>query len=230
MTQPRYAVRKIGWHENEYCGGGYSRLNPATETVGTFATREEADADARRREAVAREAANPFRFGGASLFYQSSLEAPQLHDWFLDAGIDPPPAPDDHADWIRWWVTSSPKWTAEQHAHAWAGLDRVRFFEVAEVSPTKAYVVMEINWSWHDEAWLDADPEGGNPVRAYRSRERAEAECARLNRERQEGGEHLGYSLFNANSRVTDTGGDWATSIRETVFFEVVEIDVGGES
>ena len=169
---------------------------------------------------------NPFRYGGEALFYQTSLDAPRLHDWLMDAGIEPPAHPNQHAAWAAWWDESARTWSAEQREHAWAAFDKVRFYEVTEEHPTrKAYVVVELNWLWEDEPTLDADYEGGNMVRAFRSKANAEAECGRLNRERQAQERHRGYSHFTRSSRAGEEGAE-PRDIADTVFFEVVEIEL----
>ena len=72
---------------------------------------------------------------------------------------------------------------AEKRAAVWEVLDKVRFFAVREepVRPV-GYAVVEINWEYNDE-YYDADAEGGRLLKVYRSRERAEAECAARNEE-----------------------------------------------
>ncbi|MBY0456066.1 MAG: hypothetical protein K2V38_01880, partial [Gemmataceae bacterium] len=222
----RFVVSRVEWAPPGY-EERYYRRTPRTESVATFATFEQADNDRAAREAERRKAVNPFCHGGEALFYQTSLGAPQLHDWLMDAGIDPPSAPKAHADWIAWWDLFAPSWSAEQLAHAWAALDKIRFFEVTEErADRKAYVVVELNWKWEDEPTLEADYEGGNMVKAFRSRAAAEAECERLNRERQAQEEHKGYSSFTRYTRVGEKGAP-SLGIAETIFFEVVEIDLG---
>lgn len=223
----RFVVSRIDWAEPGY-GDAYSRRTARTFPVAAFDTFDGADADRAAREAAAREGANPFRCGGEALFYQSSLDAARLHDWLMDAGIEPPESPKAHVAWAAWWDAFAPKWTDEQRAHAWAALDKVRFFEVSEERPDrKAYVIVELNWQWEDEPTLQADYEGGNTVRAFRSRERAEAECERLNRERQAQADHLGYQWFTRSTRI-DSGD--TTEIAETAFFEVAEVELGDDA
>jgi hypothetical protein len=128
-----------------------------------------------------------------------------------------------------WWDAFAHTWSAEQRAHAWEALDKVRFFEVIEEhSKRKAYVVVEINWTWNDEPAIDADYEGGNVVRAFRSRANAEAECERLNQERRRQNAHQGYSYFDMNGRRGHAREQY--SINEGIFFEVVAIELEGEA
>jgi hypothetical protein len=86
--------------------------------------------------------------------------------------------------------------------------------------------VIELNWTWHDEPTLYADYEGGNVIRAFRSKRAAEAECERLNRERQHQNEHQGFSYFTRSTRGTGAD-DQSRGMADTVFFEVVEIELG---
>jgi hypothetical protein len=87
--------------------------------------------------------------------------------------------------------------------------------------------VVEVNWTWQDEPTLYADYEGGSVARAFRSKKAAEAECERLNRERQLQSEHQGFSYFTKRTRGDGQG--VAGSMGETEFFEVVQIDLPDE-
>lgn len=222
----RFVVAQIDWARSEYSEDDYFRRTVRTTPVASFATFDEAEADRRRREEERRATENPFRLGGGSLFYQTSLDAPRLHDWLMDAGIEPPAKPKGHETWVAWWDESSREWSAEQRAHAWAALDKVRFFAVSEERPNrKAYVIQELNWRWEDEPTLYADYEGGNMVRAFRSKVAADAECDRLNKERQAQADHEGFESFTRSSRIDGRGAP-DLDIKETIFFEVVEIDL----
>lgn len=226
----RFVVAQIDWARGEYSADDYFRRTVRTAPVASFATRDEAEADRRRREGERRATENPFRFGGASLFYQTSLDAPRLHDWLMDAGIDPPAKLKGHESWAEWWDRSSRGWSAEQRAHAWAAMDKVRFFTVTEERPDrKAYVIQELNWRWEDEPTLYADYEGGKMVRAFRSKAAAEKECARLNKERQVQADHEGFESFTRCSRIDGRGAP-DLDISETIFFEVVEIALGDDA
>jgi hypothetical protein len=229
-TGVRYAVHQLSWVQPEYDDDPYLRRLPKSAKVAAFSSLKAAEADRRERETAARAAANPFRHGGASLFYQTSFDAPRLHDWLLDAGITPPRLPADHSDWIAWWDAFARTWNALQLAHAWKALDKVRFFEVVEErSKSRAYAVVEINWTWNDNPFLDADAEGGTLIRAFRSRAKAETECERLNAERRALPQFQEYRTFDYQHRegkIWDAEGDWTQSdISEAVFFEVVEIE-----
>jgi hypothetical protein len=222
----RFVVSQIDWARDEDSEGGYARRTVRTTPVASFATFDEAEADRRRREEERRATENPFLLGGASLFYQTSLDGPRLHDWLMDAGIEPPAKVKGHATWAEWWDKSSREWSAEQRAHAWAAMDKVRFFAVSEERPDhKAYVIQELNWRWEDEPTLYADYEGGMMVRAFRSKAAAEKECARLNKERQAQDDHDGFSSFTRCSRAGQRDAP-GLDITETICFEVVEIDV----
>jgi hypothetical protein len=180
--------------------------------VSAFADFDSAEADRASREAAARETVNPFRCG-ATWADRSGLPEPVFRDFLADAGIEPPafgPLPETNAegeplnryermvarrtpppagtfrDWADWWDASRDKLSAAQVARVWEGLDRVRFFRVEE-RPVRqvAYVVVEVQWNYNDE-WFYPPQEGGAPHTAYRTRERAEAECERLNAEARE--------------------------------------------
>lgn len=227
MAKARFVVSEIDWAKNEDASDDYARRTVRYTAVAKFNTFDAAEADRRTREAEKRVGENPFEYGGPSLFYQTSLDGPRLHDWMMDAGIAPPEKLKGHATWVEWWLLESRKWTAEQRAHAWAAMDKVQFFTVTEEpAGRKAYVIQELNWRWEDEPTLYADYEGGKVVRAFRSKKAAEAECARLNAERQSQDDHDGFESFSRGSRI-DGGPD--TDISETVFFEVVEILLEGD-
>jgi hypothetical protein len=100
----------------------------------------------------------------------------------MDRGIDPPePKKDGTTHWAEWWKKNQKKLGPAKRAAVWEALDKVRFFAVRE-EPARpvGYAVMSISWEYNDETY-DASPDGGVVQKVYRSRERAEAECARLN-------------------------------------------------
>jgi hypothetical protein len=143
MGNPRYAVRKVGWHQPPH-GDPYTRRVPAADPVASFDTFDGAESHRRQLEAEARAGENPFRFGGASVFFQSSLDGPRLHDWLMDEAIEPPASELRHSDWRAWWDAFAHTWTPHQLAHAWAAFDKVRFFKAAEEAPFTAHVTVEV--------------------------------------------------------------------------------------
>jgi hypothetical protein len=173
----RYVVSRLNWRRTP---AGFVRL-PGEVRVASFDTIEEAEAERRRREADAREQVNPFASGLAP-YEQTSLPPGIFRDWLLDAGIEPPPEPTSSLAWAAWWQKQSPTWSDDQRARAWEALDKTRFFAVEE-RPRRpvVYAVVEVVWGYNDE-WHYADGEGGDVVKVYRDRKRAEAECAELNR------------------------------------------------
>jgi hypothetical protein len=226
----RFVVSKIDWVRAE-SDGPYFRRTARTAPVAEFAAFDEAETDRRRREAELRATVNPFRYGGAALFYQTALDAPRLHDWLMDAGIEPPKKTDEHAAWISWWKWHSQTWTDEQRAHVWAALDKVQFFLVIEEHPrSRAYVIVDLHWRWCDEPTVVADYEGGQVVKAFRTKAAAEEECARLNRKRQAQGDHDGFESFTRAYRIGEKKSAPDLDISETIFFEVVEIEVEDEA
>jgi hypothetical protein len=143
MSHAGYTVRKLCWYQAPH-GDPYTRRLPGGEGVAAFDTFDAAEERRRELEAGARAGENPFRFGGASVFFQSSLDGPRLHDWLMDAGIDPPASELRHADWRAWWDAFAHTWTADQRAHAWAAFDKVRFFDAVEAAPESARVAMAV--------------------------------------------------------------------------------------
>jgi hypothetical protein len=173
-----FVVSRRNWR---YAGRtGLLVLMPGEARVAVFPTAAEADADARVREAEARRKVNPFRFG-ATWADRSHLPEPLFCDFLRDAGIEIPDEKD--RDWAKWWESTGAALSAAQRERVWEGLDRVRFFAVAE-RPERpvVYAVVEVKWNFNDQ-WYYPGPEGGEVQVAYRSRDRAEQECERRNAE-----------------------------------------------
>lgn len=201
-----FVVSRLNWKLNRdrafVRGAGAAR-------VAAFATFEAAEADRAAREAAVRQLVNPFRCGSA-WGERSHLPEHVFRDFVADAGIEPPtlvpvstthpngepllpherrvleraPAPaGTFRDWDAWWDAVAPALSAEQRGRVWEGLDRVRFFQVQE-RPVRAvgFVVLQVEWNYNDE-WYFPPSEGGGAFHAYRTRERAEEECAKLNAE-----------------------------------------------
>ncbi|HYT87428.1 MAG TPA: hypothetical protein VEL76_01795 [Gemmataceae bacterium] len=183
MSRTHFVVLRRNWR-------------PAGETGGPPV----AEDDARAREGAARTKVNPF-LCGATWTERSRFPEAVFRDFLQDAGIEPPAvclwyvqperppkqsAGERFTDWGGWWQKHGSELTATQQVHVWEGLDRVRFFTTAE-QPIRevAYAVTRIDWQYND-MWYYPDLEGGETITAYRTRERAEAECARLNGEARE--------------------------------------------
>ena len=226
MSDSQFTVRRLGWHQSPY-GDNYTRRLPTAEPVAHHDTFDEAEYDRRSRENEARSGENPFRFGGETLYFQTSLDGPRLHDWLLDAGIDPPIYQLRHQDWREWWNAFAHTWTEGELAHAWHGLDKVRFFDLVEEGPTETFrVVVEVQFANGNRAFLDADREGGTPVGVYRNARTASAACERLNRARQAGDHrYRGYYYLRLGGRIGYGNRDRDEQlVREIVFFEVTAI------
>jgi hypothetical protein len=77
---------------------------------------------------------NPFA-RGKSLEEWSHFDAPRFHDWLLDAGLEPPKKKKLAADdWREWWTKNAKKMSALQRAKVWEAVDKVRFYEVVELT------------------------------------------------------------------------------------------------
>jgi hypothetical protein len=248
MAEPgtRFVVKLLKWQE--HYGGKRKRL-PGDVAVASFATFEEADAERAKREEEYRKRVNPFDCGTA-IQYWSHLDEPRLRDWLMDHGIDPPEAKKDGiTNWSAWWKKNQKKLGPEKRAAVWEILDKVRFFTVRE-EPARpvGYAVIEINWEYNDE-YFDADPEGGRLLKVYRTRERAEAECARRNEEvrgdwdfgdyEYDEDDEGGYIAFDMEDRLRrrrgltpdqklgKNEGTFKTS-EGVPFFEVIEVELEG--
>ena len=169
-----FVVNRLNWY---YDSDAFVRM-PGEFRVGTFDTAEEAHAAQRILETGARALVNPFA-GGIAPFEQSNMPEPVLCDWLQDHGIEPPDADVKTArrNWAKWWKATAPKWSAEQRASVWEALDRARFFEVVE-EPERSvvYTVAEADEHYHPAHFTGLRA-------AYRSRNRAEKECAKRNKD-----------------------------------------------
>jgi hypothetical protein len=205
-----FVVSRVNWR-----AAGWSRTFvrlPGAARIAAFADFDTAEADRAAREAAARKLVNPFRCG-TTWAERSHLPELVFRDFIADAGVEPPnivPVPDTDDEgqplsrperlrlrkeeppagsfrtWGAWWEARGSLLPAEHVARVWEGLDRVRFFSVEERPVrTIAFVVVVVQWNYNDE-WNYPPQEGGAPYTAYRSRERAEAECERLNAEARE--------------------------------------------
>lgn len=283
MTDPKihFVVSRLTWRN--LSGENVLVRRPGESRVAAFADFTSAEADRASREQSARTLVNPFRCGTV-WGERSHMPEPVFRDFIKDVGIEPPtlvpiPTTDEvgqplsrptrrlkqreatppgtFRDWSAWWDAIGPTLSAEQVGRVWEGLDRVRFFRVEE-RPVRAvgFVVVEVEWIYNDE-WYHPLIEGGMPLTAYRTRERAEAECARLNseaRERWRRDLHLpsadaaGFAvfLFDMQNRpfpgddplgprrkpperanARNSGGKF--SVDEVPFYEVVELELAVE-
>ncbi len=221
MNTSRYTVRRVGWFQPPH-GDPYTRRLPGADPVAAFDTFDDAEMHRRELEAAVRAGENPFRFGGASVFFQSSLDGPRLHDWLMDVGIDPPASELRHSDWRAWWNAFAHTWNEDQLAHAWAAFDKVKFFDVAETGPESGHVVIEIVWGQLERDWnaATAGTEGGRLAGVYQRAEAAEADRARRNRARA-----AGHGQFRYDRRLGyDGDADRLWPARTATFFETIAV------
>ena len=229
---PRYEVRTIEWMRYEYGERPHKARAPMSAAVSAHATYSEAMAacDAVNAKAWADPAFQPFHSGGETLFFQSTFPPGPFCDYLEDAGLGVSGVGQGatNGDWAAWYELHRPGFTDAQLGAVREAMNLVRFAEVVEVpdAVAKGYVVQELNWSWNDNPWLDADPEGGKFVAVYRDRANADARCAELNAARQSLESYQGYEEFCTDDRV-GTADPSVRPIRETVFFEVVAVDLG---
>ena len=173
----RFVVSRYRWAR----AGSRHRRRPGGTVVASFATFEEAEAERAKLEAKIRAKVNPFAYGEA-VHHWTYLDEPRLRDWLMDHGIDPPePKPNGTSDWSAWWKKNQKQLGAEKCAAVWEILDKVRFYDVKEqpVRPV-GYAVVGVNWEYNDEYHF-ANAETCQLVKVFRSRERAETECAAQN-------------------------------------------------
>jgi hypothetical protein len=176
-----FVVQRLNWAWSGGTGKSEKRQDfflrlPGATRIQSFPDADSAEAERRRLEEQARARVNPFCCGNKGLSDKTSLDADRLHDWLLDAGIEPPgPAKDNQRDWAGWW--SKAALSPEQCALVWKALDRLRFYEVVErqMKPV-VYVVVNVGWHYTDQDFI-AEPEGGKPIKVFKDREAAEREC-----------------------------------------------------
>ena len=175
-TPIRFVVKRLHWSPYYVA---YLTRSPGETAVVSFPTFDEASADCHRREEEARKRVNPFKCGTA-VNHVTHFDEPRLRDWLMDHGVELPPfGKDGYVAWMKWWDKNHKKLSTEKIAAVWEALDRVRFYSI--VRPV-GYAIVKIDWQYNDEYYIAAS-DGGKVMKVYRSRERAEAECARRNSE-----------------------------------------------
>jgi hypothetical protein len=203
-----FVVSRANWRA---ANGALVRLGGETR-VTAFDTFDAADRDRAARELRARAHVNPFRCG--TLWAERSHMPESVFCDFLEdvdivlplfdpvgdtddlgqplnsftrAILEQKPLPEGvYRSWAHWWDKCRDSLSPNQIARVWEAMDRLRFFSVSEQPKrTVAYLVLEIRWNYNDE-WYYPQAEGGAPHTAYRTRARAEEECARLNAEARE--------------------------------------------
>jgi hypothetical protein len=228
----RFVVERINccWNDT------YLYRLPGTNRVSAHSTRDEAEAQCRRLEEEARRIVNPFLYGGASLFYQTSLDEGRWGDWVQDAGLEPPAARNTPG-WWKWWKMGHEGWTALEWVRLWEGLDRVRFYRVVE-RPLRPvlYTVGRINWRWtdDDEYWPTLEGADVDGYRVFRRRGKAENDCNEFNEddraENHEGRYCIGLRLHHQTAPLTPI--PWGelswVPLEEAPFWDVMEVEVEG--
>jgi hypothetical protein len=63
----------------------------------------------------------------------------------------------------------------------------------------KIYVVVENNWEYNDEIWYQPEGQGYNVVKGFRSPEKAQAECDKLNKKSNGNGINSGLQINYAD-------------------------------
>jgi len=186
-----FVVQRLNWTRSWPLEGGLLLRLPGRTRIQSFPDAGSAEALRQELEGKARAHVNPFRCGNVGLSDKTSFDADRLHDWLLDAGLEPPSPQGEKRvrDWAGWWQQSS--LTAEQRGLVWKALDRLRFYEVVQ-RPKRpvVYVVVHVGWHYTDQDFI-AEPEGGKPLRVFRDRAAAEEEC--------EGGNDIARDIWQEN-------------------------------
>ncbi|AWM41393.1 hypothetical protein GobsT_75700 [Gemmata obscuriglobus] len=253
MAKPatRFVLKRLNWAESY---DGTMERQPGARNVASFDTFDAADAERVTRENACREVVNPFACG-AGVYFWTHLDEPRLRDWLMDHGVDPPnPKKGGATDWAGWWKKGHAKLSAEKRHAVWEALDKVRFYAVVEepVRPV-GYAVVHINWQYNDETY-DAHPDQSEVMQVFRTRERAEKECADSNDIARdlwadivdESDEFAGdyetedeYAMFDMRDRVRRQRGLLGSQklnkgegvfrlVKDTPFYEVIEVPLEG--
>ena len=96
------------------------------------------------------------------------------------------------------------------------------------------FVIQRVGWEYNDSGY-DARSEGGETMRAYRNRERAEGALQEMEQERREGrDEFWGYDL--SAKLIRETPLNYLNGLEETyadgsepIFFEIIEVELEDE-
>lgn len=229
-----HVVQRLNWvRGDDYSNTTHYFRLPGVVRIQSFDSEQEAEAERDRLEEFARRAVNPFLCGGVHLRHQTSFDADRLHDWLLDADIQPPAVVEGQRDWPAWWSTVEGRLIDDQWRHLWKALDRLNFYEaIARPRRPVVYVLGQIGWRYNDEGF-DPAPEGSKPLRVFRSRERAVAECEDENDMARDALD------ITEDGRTDENGEEYDPKQREdrespfidiplgkAVFYEVVEIEL----
>src|SRR5579883_300465 len=204
MAGLEYVIRRLNWRRTHY---GIVRM-PGSVVIGALPSLEEAEHDRAHREAEVRaRVANPF-ICGPNHASRSRLPEPIFCDWLRDAGIEPLQAGQKKpVNWVGWWEQARVRFTPQQPAHVWAGLDRVRFFEViTRPEGSVGYAVVRVDWEYNDN-WMEPGTEGGTPIKVFRKWEKAEQHRRELEEKKRH---DLGYS--SAEDSADDRGARYETT------------------
>lgn len=195
MSAKRFEVVRLNWHRSPE---GWMRM-VGERAVASFSTRAEAEAEAARREELARAAVNPFACG---FVWTDRTTMPEgvFYDWVGDHDLPLPKRTKGQRNWVAWWK-SVRKRGPKFEAMVWGVLSELRFFTVREVTDApKVYLLLQ-NTTLPIEAWEPVPgvegamqnrwtgqsqvlPEGGTPVMLSFDRTRLEQERDRLESER----------------------------------------------
>jgi len=86
------------------------------------------------------------------------------------------------------------------------------------------YIVSKIGWEYNDEIYYRPESEGGTPVKAYSTKEKAQRECDRLNAPLLKNDPADGY-VRDANSDETDREDEYGC-VPITEDYEVIAVQL----
>jgi hypothetical protein len=136
MNQIKYTrlflVEKIPWFANPFRRGEYCRVMGIVP-LKAYTDEGKAEADCRKRDLKVWAKINPFLYG-SKLDELTSFDGGRLRDWFLDAGLEPPPGRFSLDKWRSWYDTILPKLTELQRLKVRDAFDNLLFFRVSELT------------------------------------------------------------------------------------------------
>jgi hypothetical protein len=236
-----YVLQRLNWARHGTTPAGYPEIErmvrlPGAVRLGSFEREADALTECARLEEQTRRAVNPFCCNGSGLPYQTRFAEAILCDWLLDADISPPDPGENGRDWVGWWVRAKGALNEAQWRHVWQAFDRVVFHEVmARERKPIVYVVAEVGWVYNDQGY-DPRPEGSLPVKAFRSREKAEAERQLREAEARRNYAYLSsFDRFDVNERLRRQQPFATDPVLERpdvnepdypLFFEIIEVEV----
>jgi hypothetical protein len=136
MPKTLYLVQRIRWAVLEdsptprYVCPDAERGSPER----SFEDHDEAEECRAALERAYRAEVNPFAYC-ETIEDLTHFDADRLHDWILDAGLEPPHSNNApvRIQWHAWWEEQFPKMSELQRAKMWQAMPKLQFYRVIEL-------------------------------------------------------------------------------------------------